>query len=216
MSTDACLQIGLSVLSERGLCYFQGFLDVVASVVLLLGPEHDEDECLCHAIVERVTLRLLRGQTSPRSSETKDVLLAAFARLVCCYNQGLGRLASDFPLEVAYSGLCALNTWLQRSTCRLESLGRLTDVLVRSPPLGPMYIFAAVLLTRMPQPFCELMGLEEEGSALEDAAELALAVKSFQDQGDVSEAELALALDMMKQVGEEEAGWGEGGSASPG
>lgn len=143
-------QITNVVLSRHGLRFYQGYMDIVASVVLMLGD--GEDERVVFTVVEQLTVRQLRSQTSLSSDDCGMTCKRVYERIISHFDDGgaLTRLLCDEQYNCAcvLPAINFMDIWSQRSSADLDRLGVLLDLYLRSPPLMPLYVFAAMFMSR--------------------------------------------------------------------
>jgi hypothetical protein len=138
-----CSQIINAMVSKHpDLHYYQGYHDVLTVLVLVLT----EDERLCFAVAERVSLYFIRDYMRPSFDALQPLVLLLFP-LIRRFDAPLADFLQRSGVQ-AFVALPWVLTWFAHVISDLDTVARLFDAFLASPPLLPLYLSAAIMMHR--------------------------------------------------------------------
>lgn len=120
--------------------YYQGYHDIVVTVLLVLGEE------LTVAVMEKLSMNHLRNFMDHNMDKTKHILNYLYPIIGKC-KPSLKAYMEKAEVGTIFS-LSWLITWFGHVLADLQQIIRLYDYFIASHPLMPIYLAAAVVLYR--------------------------------------------------------------------
>jgi hypothetical protein len=131
-----------AVVVKHGLHYYQGYHDLLSVLVLVLT----DDERLCFAVAERVSLRHMRDMMRP-SFDVLLPLMELLFPLIRRVDPEVGWFLEEAGVHPHFA-LPWLITWFSHDVKDLDVAARIFDACLCSHPLFPLYLSAAVVRHR--------------------------------------------------------------------
>ncbi len=136
--------------------YYQGYHDILSVLVMVIT----DDESLCFAVAERLTLAFLGDCTLRPDFTSLTLLLELLLPLVKAFDAEAGAVLEDAGVH-AYVCLPWVITWWSHDSKDLGRCARMYDAFLAAPPVFPLYVAAAMIARARP----ELLALEERDFA---------------------------------------------------